>query len=195
MNLPNQLTLARIILSPVFMIFFLIDNLYSRLFSLFVFVAAALTDLYDGYLARKTGVTTGFGKFMDPLADKILTSTAFICFVALGYASTWMVLAIVVREFLITGLRSLAAYKGVVIVPSLLAQVKTVLQMSVIVVILVYINVKTILVSNGHPWAIFSSPWTPRAFNGLIFLTTVVTVGTGIDYLVKSAPLLRGVLK
>ncbi|KPJ65578.1 CDP-diacylglycerol--glycerol-3-phosphate 3-phosphatidyltransferase, partial [candidate division WOR-1 bacterium DG_54_3] len=77
MNLPNKLTITRIILAPIFMIFFLIDNVYSRYFSTFIFIVAALTDLYDGYLARKTGVITGFGKFMDPLADKILTSTAF----------------------------------------------------------------------------------------------------------------------
>lgn len=195
MNLPNQLTVARIILSPVFMILFLIDNIYSRVLSLLIFVIAALTDLYDGYLARKTGVITGFGKFMDPLADKILASTALICFASLGYAATWMVLAIIVREFLITGLRSLAAYKGIVILPSVMAQVKTFLQMAVILIILFYINLKMILLPNGYQWSIFFSPWTERVFHGLIFVTMLVTVGSGIDYLIKNAPLLRGVMK
>jgi CDP-diacylglycerol--glycerol-3-phosphate 3-phosphatidyltransferase len=112
MSLPNLLTLSRIILSPVYMVLFLIENPYSRLAATIVFVVAALTDLLDGYLARKRGITTGFGKFMDPLADKILVSTAFISFVNLGYAKTWMISVIIVREFLITGLRSLAAYRG-----------------------------------------------------------------------------------
>ena len=91
MNLPNKLTMARIILSPIFMVTFLINNLYTRYLALFIFAVAALTDMYDGHLARKTGVVTSFGKFMDPLADKLLTSTAFIAFVAVGYVKSWIV--------------------------------------------------------------------------------------------------------
>ena len=90
MNLPNKLTMARIILSPIFMVAFLINNIYTRYLALFIFAVAALTDMYDGHLARKTGVVTSFGKFMDPLADKLLTSTAFIAFVALGYVKSWI---------------------------------------------------------------------------------------------------------
>jgi len=137
MSLPNLLTLSRIILSPVYMILFLIENPYSRLAATIVFLVAALTDLLDGYLARKRGITTGFGKFMDPLADKILVSTAFITFVNLGYAKTWMITTIIVREFIITGLRSLAAYKGMIITPSFVAQWKTAMQMIVISGILI----------------------------------------------------------
>ncbi len=138
MNLPNALTLLRIALSPVFMMLFIIDNLWTRFWAMVIFIIAALTDLYDGYYARKYGVTTSFGKFMDPLADKILVSVAFISFVTLGYVEMWMVLAIIFREFLITGLRSLAAYKGVVIVPTRWAKVKTFMQMTAIAVILLY---------------------------------------------------------
>jgi CDP-diacylglycerol--glycerol-3-phosphate 3-phosphatidyltransferase len=195
MNLPNKLTLARIILSPVFMIFFLIDNTYSRYFATLIFSLAALTDLYDGYLARKTGVITGFGKFMDPLADKILVSTAFISFVALGLVKAWMILIIIVREFLITGFRSLAAYKGVVILPSILAQWKTASQMVIIVIMLLFTNLKTTLIPLGYNWVLFSSPWTYKVFDGLVFLSMLLTVGTGIDYLVKNGFLLKGVLK
>jgi CDP-diacylglycerol--glycerol-3-phosphate 3-phosphatidyltransferase len=195
MNLPNKLTIIRIILAPVFMIFFLIDNVYSRYFSTLIFIVAALTDLYDGYLARKTGVITGFGKFMDPLADKILTSTAFIAFVALGYVQAWMILIIIVREFLVTGLRSVAAYKGVVILPSILAQWKTASQMTVIVIILLYINLKTTLLPLGYNWAILTSDTTYRVFDGMVFITMLLTVGTGLDYVVKNAFLLKGVLK
>jgi CDP-diacylglycerol--glycerol-3-phosphate 3-phosphatidyltransferase len=117
MNTPNKLTLCRIILSPIFMVFFLMDNVYSRALSLVIFAVASFTDLWDGHLARKYGIITGFGKFMDPLADKILTSTAFISFAALGYVKAWMIMLIVFREFFITGLRSLAAYRGLVISP------------------------------------------------------------------------------
>lgn len=195
MNLPNKLTIARIILAPIFMIFLLINNLYSQYFATLVFIMASLTDLYDGYLARKTGVITGFGKFMDPLADKILVYTAFISFVALGYIQTWLILVMLLREFLVTGLRSLAAYKGVVILPSILAQWKTASQMTVIIIILVYINLKTTLLPLGYNWSIFTSGSTFRIFDIMVFFTMLLTVGTGIDYLVKNAFMLKGVLK
>ena len=99
MNLPNQLTVARIVLSPVFMMLLLTDNLYSRWGALGVFILASLTDLYDGYLARKTGITTSFGKFMDPLADKLLVSMALISFLAidLPFIAGWMVIVVVAR--------------------------------------------------------------------------------------------------
>ena len=195
MNLPNKLTIARIILAPIFMIFLLIDNMYFRYLATLIFIVAALTDVYDGYLARKTGVITGFGKFMDPLADKVLVSTAFISFVALGYVQTWMVLVIILREFLVTGFRSLAAYKGVVILPSYWAKWKTGCQMVLIIIILVYINLKSTLVPLGYNWSIFTTDSAFRAFDIMIFITMLLTVGTGIDYLVKNAFLLKGVLK
>jgi CDP-diacylglycerol--glycerol-3-phosphate 3-phosphatidyltransferase len=195
MNLPNKLTLARIILAPFFMVFLLIDNVYFRYLATLIFVAAALTDAYDGYLARKTGVITGFGKFMDPLADKILVSTAFISFVALGYVQAWMVLVIILREFLVTGLRSLAAYKGVVIMPSYLAKWKTACQMTVIVAILVYVNLKATLVSPEKEWRIFSDYSVFSLFDIMVFVTMLLTVVTGIDYVVKNGFLIKGVLK
>ena len=195
MNLPNKLTLARILLSPVFMVFFLVNNVYSRYFATLIFLVAALTDLYDGYIARKYGVVTGFGKFMDPLADKILVSTALISFVALGYVKAWMILVIIVREFFITGLRSLAAYKGMVIMPTILAQVKTFSQMLVISIILIFTNLKTTLLPLGYNWSIFTGPQVFRLFDLLIFISMLLTLGTGIDYLVKNIPLLKGVLK
>jgi len=195
MNLPNKLTRGRIILAPIFMIFLLINNTYSHYFATFIFLVASLTDLYDGYLARKTGVITGFGKFMDPLADKILVFTAFISFVALGYVKTWMILVMILRDFLVTGLRSLAAYKGVVIPPSLLAQWKTVSQMTVIIVILFYINLKSTLLPLGYNWSIFTTHSALRAFDVMVFINMLLSVVTGLDYLVKNAFVLKGVLK
>jgi len=195
MNLPNKLTIARIILAPFFMIFLLIDNIYLRYLATLIFIVAALTDAYDGYLARKTGVITGFGKFMDPLADKILVSTAFVSFVALDYVQTWMVLVIILREFLITGFRSLAAYKGVVILPSYLAKWKTGCQMTVIIIILLFINLKSTLVPLGYNWSILTKNSALRVFDVMIFVTMLLTVGSAIDYLIKNAFLLKGVLK
>jgi CDP-diacylglycerol--glycerol-3-phosphate 3-phosphatidyltransferase len=195
MNLPNKLTIARIALSPVFMALILIDDTRAKLASLIVFVVAALTDLGDGYFARRTGRITGFGKFMDPLADKILASTALISLVALGYVRGWMVIVIVGREFLITGVRSMAAYRGMLIVPSFWARIKTVLQMLTIGVILLFVYLKAMLVPLGYDWVIFESHMTILVFDVLTGITMVVTVATGIDYLVRHAALLKNVIR
>lgn len=195
MNTPNKLTVSRIILSPIFMFFFLMDNVYARVVSLIIFTVAALTDLWDGYLARKYGIVTGFGKFMDPLADKILTSTAFVSFATLGYVKAWMIMLIIIREFLITGLRSLTAYRGMVITPTPTAKFKTVLQMVTIVVILLYINLKTVLTAMGYPTAFLESPRFMQVFDWMVLFTMVVTVATGIDYLIKNGSTLKAVLK
>ncbi len=193
MNLPNKLTVTRIILSPFFLIFFLTPRSWSHYIALLIFLGACLTDLYDGYLARKTGVITNFGKFMDPLADKLLTSTAFVAFVAAGYIKTWMVLVIILREFLITGLRSLVAYRGVVITPSPLAKWKTGTQMVVILIILIFINLKGTFASIGnHSW---NQSLVPNLFNGMVFVVMILTVITGVDYLLKYASSLKGVLR
>ena len=177
------------------MVFFLMDNVYCRALSLVIFTIASLTDLWDGYLARKYGIVTGFGKFMDPLADKILTSTAFISFAALGYVQAWMIMLIIIREFFITGLRSLAAYRGLVISPSISAKFKTVLQMLTIVVILLYINLKTIMPALGYRGGFFEREMVIQVFDWMVLITMVITVLTGIDYLIKNGRILKGVLK
>lgn len=195
MNLPNKLTIARIALSPVFMALILINDTRAKLASLIVFVIAALTDLGDGYFARRSGRITGFGKFMDPLADKILASTALISLVALGYVRGWMVIVIVGREFLITGVRSMAAYRGMLIVPSFWARIKTALQMLTISVILLFVYLKAMLVPLGYEWAVFESPKTILVFDIMMGITMVVTVATGIDYLVRHGALLKNVIR
>lgn len=195
MNTPNKLTLARIVLSPIFMVFFLMENVYCRVLSMIIFIFAALTDVWDGYLARKYNIITGFGKFMDPLADKILTSTAFVSFLALGYVKAWMIMLIIIREFVITGLRSLAAYRGMVISPTMSAKFKTVLQMTTIATILLYINLKTIMESAGYTGGFFDSPMVIQVFDWMMLSTTVITVITGIDYLIKNGSTIKAVLK
>ena len=195
MNTPNKLTLLRIIIAPVFMFFFIIDNFHMQMVALGLFVLAALTDLADGYYARKYGVVTGFGKFMDPLADKILVSSALISFIALDYVSPFPVILIIGREFFITGLRLLAAYRGVVISPSWWAKVKTFLQLSIVGVVLGYITLINAL-------AYYESPLHSTLefdyyfyFNLSLWITAAVTLWTGIDYIVKYFYMIKSVLK
>jgi len=195
MNLPNKLTMARVVLSPVFMVFFLIDNIYCRYTALLVFAVAALTDAYDGHLARKTGVVTSFGKFMDPLADKFLICMALIAFVALDYVEAWMVMVIVGREFIITGLRTLAAYKGLVIYPTPLAKVKTAFQMVSVIIILLFTNIQMTLESLNHSPGPVSDTWIYGISNGLILVTMILTLVTGINYLIKNSAILRGIIR
>jgi len=195
MNTPNKLTLLRIIIAPFFMYLFIIDNFYTRLISLALFVIAALTDLADGYYARKYGIVTGFGKFMDPLADKILVSTALISFIALGYASPLPVMLIVGREFFITGIRLLAAYRGVVIMPSWWAKVKTVLQFSVVGVVLGYVNLINLLQHVNSPlMSAFEFDYS-YYLNILLWITAVITVWTGFNYVVRYFYMIKAVLK
>src|SRR5258708_7877471 len=113
-NLPTQLTLLRLFLVPFFLVFTICDNLATRISALIIFIVASITDLYDGKLARKMGQVTTLGIFLDPLADKFLISSAFIAFVQIPeiYVPAWMVVLIIGREFMITGLRALAASKG-----------------------------------------------------------------------------------
>jgi CDP-diacylglycerol---glycerol-3-phosphate 3-phosphatidyltransferase len=195
MNWPNRLTLTRILLAPIFMVFFLIEGVWPRLIALIIFIIAAVTDLIDGWIARKYNIVTGFGKFMDPLADKILASIALISFVMLGYCKNWMVLPIIIREFFMMGLRSLAAYKGIVITPTWWAKLKTFMQMTSIGVILVYINLQTFAPEMGLNWGFLTDPKAYNFFDGLVFITMFITVATGIDYLVKNFYLLKNVLK
>ncbi len=182
-------------LSPIFVALFLVDNVYFRLAALFVFMIAALTDLADGYYARKYGIITGFGKFIDPLADKVLVSSAFISFVALGYVRGWMVAVIIGRELLITGLRSVAAYKGMVIAPTYWAKVKTFLQMTSLGIILVYINIDTVYAHWGESFTLVTRAQAEIGFDYLVGLTAAVTALTGLDYVIKHYSILKTVMK
>jgi CDP-diacylglycerol--glycerol-3-phosphate 3-phosphatidyltransferase len=195
MNTPNKLTLARIILSPIFMIMFVSDYYWLRVSSLVVFLVAALTDLADGFIARKYDVITGFGKFMDPLADKILVSSALISFVSLRYVSPLPAMLIIGREFSITGLRLLAAYRGVIIPPSWWAKVKTFLQLSVVGVVMAYISLIDTLGHFGSPLLQYVDFDYLTWFNLMLWVTAVVTIWTGIDYVVKYFYMLKSVLK
>ena len=195
MNMPNKLTLARIILSPVFVIVFLLDSHYCQMAGFIIFIAASLTDFADGHYARKYGIITGFGKFMDPLADKILVTSAFLVILSLDYARTWMIALIVAREFYITGLRSLAAYRGAVITPSNIAKLKTTLQMITITFILFIISLDSFFALYPNPIQAYLQFNRHLVFDIMIGITVVVTLYTGLDYTVKYYSVLRNILK
>ncbi len=141
MNMPNKLTLIRILLIPVFVFFLLMRSslpLAASWISFVVFVAASLTDAADGYLARRNDQVTNFGKIADPLADKLLVSSALIGFVSLNLISPWPVIIIIGREFAVTGLRVIAASEGLIISASIWGKLKTITQMIAIITFLLF---------------------------------------------------------
>jgi len=195
MNMPNKLTLSRIILTPIFMIFFIINDPYAKIFGFFLYLVAALTDFADGHYARKYGIITGFGKFMDPLADKILVSAALIALVSLGYARAWMVMLIIAREFYVTGIRALAAYKGSIIQASGPAKIKTVLQMTAITLMFIIITLEAIFQIYDSPLKTILNFDKQLVYDIALGAATAMTVYTGIDYTVKYYSMLKNVLK
>ena len=130
MNLPNKLTTARVIVIPFFLVF-LMTNFFegSNYVALAIFIIASLTDMLDGKIARKYNLVTNFGKFMDPLADKLLVCSAMIAFIELGLMPAWIVIIIIAREFIISGFRLIAAEKNVVIAAGMSGKIKTTVQM------------------------------------------------------------------
>ena len=138
MNTPNKLTIARMILVPFFVLFILTGwgEDANRYICLAIFVAASITDWLDGYLARKNNLVTNFGKFMDPLADKLLVCSALICMIELDRLPAWIVIIIIAREFIISGFRLIAAENGVVIAANYWGKFKTVSQMIMIILLI-----------------------------------------------------------
>ena len=176
MNLPNKLTLLRVLLVPVFVIFMMVPAGWGRWAALAVFIIASLTDTADGYIARKYNMITDFGKFMDLLADKLLVSAAMICLVTTGQLPAWIVITIISREFIISGFRLIAAEKGVVIAASWWGKVKTVVQMVMICALL--INAKAL--------------WFVALEQILIYGALILTVVSLIDYILKNKGILGG---
>ncbi len=190
MNLPTQLTLLRILLTPVFVSLLFVENSYFKWASFFIFVIASLTDYYDGYTARKYGVSTVLGEFLDPLADKILVSSTLISFNVLGYVPSWMVLIIVARDFFITGFRSYAILKGRPIVTHRLAKVKTYTQIVVLYFIYLY---HVLSRSTSGIWWQNVVQWIEKRnfIFALLLCITLLTVFTGLLYLVENWPSLK----
>jgi CDP-diacylglycerol--glycerol-3-phosphate 3-phosphatidyltransferase len=177
MNLPNKLTVIRVLAIPLFLIFLFICKGVFRFLPLLIFVAAAVTDAIDGYIARRDNLITDFGKFMDPLADKLLTTAAFIAFVELEYLSSWVVILILSREFLISGFRTLAASKGVNIAANPWGKIKTVFQMILIVVILL----------NYTGYAAFTTSWIAP----LVGIVVLLTITSGATYIYENIEVIK----
>lgn len=142
MNLPNKLTILRVLLIPVFVVLLLADfwGKWLDYIALAVFIIASLTDMLDGMIARKYNLITNFGKFMDPLADKLLVCSAMICLLDLGRIPAWVVIVIIAREFIISGFRLVASDKGVVIAAGYIGKAKTVFQMIMIILMILDIE-------------------------------------------------------
>jgi len=185
MTLPNQLTLLRILLTPVFVFLLFIDATWAKIGAFVVFTIAALTDWYDGYAARKLGGITMWGQFLDPLADKILVSSGFICFSVIGYIPAWMVMVIVIRDFLITIFRSYAIIKSKPIQTSYFAKVKTFIQFGIIYFIFIYHlivweNVEVALQNK------FLGITTSGYILIIMWLVIVLTVISALDYFLRN---------
>ena len=176
MNLPNKITLFRVFMIPIFVVFMLIPAIPgSRYIAAAIFIIAALSDLLDGYLARKHNLVTNFGKFMDPLADKLLVSSALICLVELGLLPAWIVIIIIAREFIISGFRLIASDNGIVIAASWWGKVKTAVQMIMSVMLIINLDITFINILE----------------QAAIYLAAALTVISLIDYMIKNKKVLK----
>ncbi len=186
MTIPNQLTSLRIILTPVFLYLLFQDSATFKQIALAVFLVAALTDWYDGVVARKYGYHSELGRFLDPLADKILTSAAFIGFVVIGLAQLWMVILIVIRDIVITLLRGFSEFKGKAFYPSKGAKIKTTVQMIVLYYLLVvYVIQNSPAIYSVLPGTI-DVMLNPILVYILMLAVTFLTVWTGVIYLIDN---------
>lgn len=180
MNLPNKLTLFRVILIPFFVFFLLAPYFpgYGNYIAIAIFIVASLTDMLDGKIARKYNLVTNFGKFMDPLADKLLVCSALICLIELQMLPSWIVIIIIAREFIISGFRLIASDNGVVIAASYWGKFKTTFQMLMVIVLMLDITLN-------------QCAWIHILGIVLTYIALALTVISLIDYIVKN----RGVLK
>ena len=173
MNTANKLTVVRIILIPFLVLFMLTDFTdYNRLIALIIFIIASLTDQLDGHIARKYNMITSFGKFMDPIADKLLVSSALICLSSLGQLPAWVVIVIILREFAVSGLRLVAAENGGVIAAAGWGKAKTASQMTAMIMLLLPI------------------PQLYKISIAVFYISVVLTVISLIDFMVKNKELL-----
>ena len=177
MNLPNKLTTMRVILIPFFVFFMLASYFegYGNYIAVAIFIVASLTDMLDGKIARKYNLVTNFGKFMDPLADKLLVCSAMICLIETGQLAAWIVIVIIAREFIISGFRLVASDNGVVIAASYWGKFKTTFQMLMVIVLILNID---------HPFF---------QVLGVIltYVALILTIASLIDYIVKNINVLK----
>ena len=174
MNLPNKLTMFRVILIPFFIFFLLVPvTAYDKWIALAIFIIASLTDLLDGKIARKYNLVTNFGKFMDPLADKLLVCSALICLIELHKIPAWMVIIIIAREFIISGFRLVASDNGVVIAASYWGKFKTTFQMIAVCLLIADIPALNLLTQI------------------VLWIAVILTVVSLADYVIKNKNVMK----
>ena len=193
MNTANKLTMARVILIPVFLVLLYLDFQYSNYIAMGIYIIATLTDVADGIVARKHNQVTDFGKFMDPLADKVLTFAAMLWFIEIGLMPAWLVLIVIIREFMVTGMRLVAVAKDKVIAASLSGKIKTLV--TNICLISMFLLNEWWIVEGGQ------NLMQCAAENGFILvqwliitcwaLICVTTVVSGVDYFVKNKEIMK----
>lgn len=204
MNLPNKLSMLRIILIPVTMLFMLPVSVYGfepegwnafiadkgMLIAAFIFIAASLTDFFDGQIARRRNLITDLGKFLDSLADKMLVIAVLIAFVAIGRVSPWLLAIIVLREFMVTGIRLVASKEGVVMAAKMIGKVKTTTQMIAIIYLMFE---PTIMKFTGDDYAAsLTAPCAVSIIGDVLFgICVIMTIVSGLDYLVKNISYLK----
>ncbi len=195
MNLPNKLTMLRVLLVPFFVAFLMYEPKIPMLkwAALLVFIVASLTDMLDGMLARKLGLITNFGKFADPLADKMLVCSALVCLSVLGWVPVWMTLVVIIREFIISGFRLVAAEQGKVIAASWWGKWKTAVTMIAVIWQLYLINplgfpggIKDMAAASTAPAYIYAC----TSAQVLFWIATILTVISLVDYLIKNKEVL-----
>ena len=177
MNLPNKLTVLRVIMVPFFVFFMLtgVGGAANKWIALIIFCVASLTDMLDGKIARARNLVTNFGKFMDPLADKLVVGSALICFVELDKLPAWMVIIIIAREFIISGFRLVASDNGIVIAASYWGKFKTTFQMLMVIVLILNIQMSFFQILGVI----------------LTYVALILTVVSLIDYIVKNKDVLK----
>ncbi|GKX66323.1 CDP-diacylglycerol--glycerol-3-phosphate 3-phosphatidyltransferase [Inconstantimicrobium mannanitabidum] len=188
MNLANKLTILRIFLVPIFLIVIAFKDIpYGTTIATIIFVLASITDKLDGYIARSRNQITKFGKFMDPLADKLLVTSALIVLVEFRVIPNWAATIIIAREFAVSGLRTLAASDGIVIAASKWGKAKTFIQIVAIVSLLVQLNI-----SLSPEWAakvannVYLSTFFSTGTTILLYLAVIITIISGVDYFIKN---------
>ena len=183
LNVPNLLTIARIFITPVFLGVILMDTLPHRfLIACIVFSIGSITDAIDGHLARKNNQITNFGKFLDPIADKILTTSALLAFMSMGLCNIWIVMLVLTREFAIASVRMIAAAGGVVIHANIWGKIKTVSQMTFTILIML-LGEAYYIVETSYAELFARLPDLSLVSNGLLWITAILTVISGIIYL------------
>lgn len=186
LNLPNKLTLIRMFLAPIYLALMLIEFPCHYIVALAVFAVASLTDMLDGKIARKNNLITVFGKLLDPLADKMLTTAALLAFMREGWCSIWIVMIVLTREFAVAGVRLIATAQGIVIPANYWGKAKTVSQMvfTIVIMLLAELDATFNIFANAG-WFTLA-----RVSNIMLWITAVLTVVSGITYFVDSKKLI-----